>query len=266
MKNGALDLKKKLDVLYARYNKKEYIDPDPLVFLYRYSHVRDREIAGLIASCLAYGRVEMIMGVVESVLDRMGSSPRKYLAGTGDDAIDKDFSGFQYRFAKHSHLSALLRGMKGVIQEHGSIENCVARGVSKDGLLPGLALLRSEISLAGDMGHLMADPMKTSACKRIHLFLRWMVRQDGVDPGGWTRVLPEQLCIPLDTHMFKIGTLLGFTQRKNADKKCVLEITNGFRGIEVSDPVKYDFSLTRFGIRRNMKMDELREFLEIYNG
>jgi len=82
-----------------------------------------------------------------------------------------------------------------------------------------------------------------------------------VDPGGWDSVSSSQLIIPLDTHMYKIGTLLGFTQRKSPDKKCALEITAGFRKLQVLDPVKYDFSLTRFGIRRHLHMDELKEFL-----
>ena len=84
-----------------------------------------------------------------------------------------------------------------------------------------------------------------------------MVRKDAVDPGGWETVSPAQLIIPLDTQMYRIGQMLGFTQRKNPDKLCALEITAGFRKILPHDPVRYDFSLTRFGIRRNLDMDQL---------
>ncbi len=256
-------LREKLDAIYERYNKKLYVDPDPLLFLYAYPDVRDREIAGIVAACLAYGRVEMIMKIVGQVLEKMGRSPFDYLSGTQDESIDTGFRGFKYRFATDIHLSNLLKGIRQVILEFGSLENCFSAGDSgkDETVLTGLCQLYQGINQVGQTGHLLADPNKTSACKRSHLFLRWMVRKDAVDPGGWTRVSPEQLIIPLDTHMYKIGTTLGFTRRKNPDKRSALEITGGFREILQSDPVKYDFSLTRFGIRRNLDMDELKEFL-----
>ncbi|MCP4722588.1 MAG: TIGR02757 family protein, partial [Desulfobacteraceae bacterium] len=171
--------------------------------------------------------------------------------------------GFKYRFATDLHLSNLLKGIKGVILEFGSLENCFSTGAgAKDEtVLTGLCQLYEQINKAGQAGHLLADPQKTSACKRSHLFLRWMVRKDAVDPGGWKSVSSNQLIVPLDTHMYKIGKLLGFTRRKSPDKICALEITAGFRKILKSDPIKYDFSLTRFGIRRNLDMDDLNGFI-----
>jgi len=256
-------LREKLDAIYERYNLKKYVDPDPLLFLYEYSDLRDREIAGIVAACLAYGRVEMIMKIVGQVLEKMGQSPFEYLSDTRDEKIDAGFRGFKYRFATDIHLSNLLKGIRQVIIEFGSLENCFSAGGggNDETVLTGLCQLYQGLNQVGQTGHLLADPNKTSACKRSHLFLRWMVRKDAVDPGGWTRVSPEQLIIPLDTHMYKIGTTLGFTRRKSPDKICALEITAGFRGILQSDPVKYDFSLTRFGIRRNLDMDELKGFL-----
>ncbi|MCP3942952.1 MAG: TIGR02757 family protein [Desulfobacteraceae bacterium] len=241
------------------------MDPDPLLFLYDYPKVRDREIAGLVAACLAYGRVEMIMKIVGQVLEKLGQSPFNYLVNTRDEIIDEMFMGFKYRFATDIHLSSLLKGIKHVIMEYGSLENCFSTGVaSEDGnVLVGLGRLYRQINQAGHTGHLLADPQKNSACKRSHLFLRWMVRKDAVDPGGWESVSPRQLIIPLDTHMYKIGTLLGFTRRKSPDKICALEITEGFRDIWEQDPVKYDFSLTRFGIRRNLDLDELNGFINL---
>jgi len=256
-------LREKLETIYETYNMRRYVDPDPLLFLYDYPEVRDREIAGLVAACLAYGRVEMIMKTVGPVLEKMGRSPFEYLSDTGGGAIDTAFRGFKYRFATDLHLSNLLKGTKQVIKEFGSLENCFLTGVKKkdETVLNGLCHLYQGLNQAGETGHLLADPQKTSACKRSHLFLRWMVRKDAVDPGGWEGVSSNQLIIPLDTHMYKIGNLLGFTRRKSADKKCALEITAGFRNILSQDPVKYDFCLTRFGIRRNLDMDELDGFI-----
>jgi len=252
-----------MDTIYQQYNQREYVDPDPLLFLYDYPEVRDREIAGIISACLAYGRVEMIMKTVGQVLEKLGPSPFKFLKATQDERIDALFTGFKYRFATDVHLSNLLKGIKGVVREFGSLENCFSANGGKydETVLAGLGQLYQGLNQAGPTGHLVADPNKTSACKRSHLFLRWMVRKDAVDPGGWDSVSPGQLIIPLDTHMYKIGTLLGFTRRKSPDKTCALEITAGFREILDHDPVKYDFSLTRFGIRRNLDMDELKGFL-----
>lgn len=261
-------LGKKLDSIYMKYNKRKYVDPDPLLFLYEYPDIRDREIAGLVAACLAYGRVEMIMKTLGLVLKKMGNSPYEYITGSREKDIDKHCEGFKYRFAKENHLSCLLKGIKGVILEYGSLENCFCTGIFRTSIgnedktiLSGLGLLYRELNRAGIIGHLLADPQKTSACKRSHLFLRWMVRKDAVDPGGWDSVSPGQLIVPLDTHMYSIGKMLGFTNRKSPDKICAIEITNGFRKIFKQDPVKYDFSLTRFGIRRNMDMDDLKAFI-----
>lgn len=263
------NLRQTLDAIYGKYHHREYVNPDPLVFLYRYPQVQDREIAGFVAACLAYGRVEMIMKTLDRVLERLGPFPFEFLTEIQEKAIDTIFSGFKYRFATAEHLSCLVKGIRQVILEYNSLENCFCTGVQKadaqktgtgepdETILSGLANLFREITRAGEIGHLLADPRKTSACKRSHLFLRWMVRKDAVDPGGWERVSPARLIIPLDTHMYKIGHMLGFTQRKNPDKTCALEITAGFRKILPLDPVRYDFSLTRFGIRRNLDMDQL---------
>ena len=258
-----LTIQEKLEAVYQHYNQRKYVDPDPLLFLYDYPEVRDREIAGIVAACLAYGRVEMIMKTVGQVLAKMGPSPFDFLNNTRDGQIDTLFTGFRYRFATGVHLSNLLKGIKGVIRGFGSLENCFSagQGRSSQTVLTGLCQLYLGLNQRGSMGHLLADPNKTSACKRSHLFLRWMVRQDAVDPGGWDSVSPNQLIIPLDTHMYKIGSQLGFTQRKSPDKTCALEITAGFRKLLARDPVKYDFSLTRFGIRRHLHMDELKGFL-----
>ena len=144
------------------------MDPDPLLFLYDYPEVRDREIAGLIAACLAYGRVEMIMKTVGQVLEKLGPSPFQFLNNTRDGHIDTLFAGFKYRFATDVHLSNLLKGIKGVVTGFGSLENCFSagEGQSSETVLAGLCQLYQGLNQAGPTGHLLADPNKTSACKR----------------------------------------------------------------------------------------------------
>lgn len=256
-------LKEKLDCLYVQYNKRDYIDPDPLLFLYNYPEKADREIAGFIAASFAYGRVEMIMKTVAVILDVLGPRPVQYLLNQSESDLGKTFEGFRYRFAKTSDLVDLLMGLKQVAISFGSLENCFIEGLDEDDetVLSGLRFLCRQIRGQRNLEHLLADPFKNSACKRSHLFLRWMVRKDDVDPGGWHWVSSSKLIVPLDMHMHRAGRLLGFTQRKSADLKTAMEITKGFRQISPDDPVKYDFCLTRFGIRREMTMDTLHELV-----
>ncbi|MBU2629296.1 MAG: TIGR02757 family protein [Proteobacteria bacterium] len=253
-------LKDRLECLYSTYNKKEYVDPDPLIFLYDYSDKKNREIAGFIAACFAYGRVEMIMKTVAHILGKLEPSPFEYLMGRTKKDMANDFKGFRYRFASEAHLTNLLWGIREVLNRFISLENCFYAGwtPSDETVLPGLAFFFDQMGRGRGVGHLFADPQKKSACKRSHLFLRWMVRKDRVDPGGWDDISPSQLIIPLDTHMYRTGCMLEFTKRKNMDLKTALEITQGFRKILRQDPVKYDFCLTRFGIRKGLSMDELR--------
>jgi uncharacterized protein (TIGR02757 family) len=256
-------LKNKLDCLYGRYNDPQYIDPDPLVFVCHYADQPNREIAGFIAACFAYGRVEMIMKTVDGILNRLGPDPAGFLAGCSRKDLEQMFDGFRYRFATHVHLVNLLMGLKRVMARFSSLEACFYQGMDREGetVLSGLRFLSDQIRDNCDIGHLLADPHKASACKRSHLFLRWMIRKDRVDPGCWQSVCAGKLIIPLDRHMFTAGTMLGFTKRKSADLKTALEITRGFRQLEPQDPVKYDFCLTRFGIRRELTMDTLRNFV-----
>ena len=100
-------------------------------------------------------------------------------------------------------------------------------------------------------GHLVPIPEKGSAAKRLHLFMRWMIRKDAVDPGGWDDLSPSRLIVPVDVHMHRICTHLAFTQKKQANLKTAVEVTQCFRKIMPQDPVKYDFALTRIGIEQH---------------
>ncbi len=260
---GRMYLKEKLEIIYSKYNKREYIDPDPLLFIYNYHEKENREIAGLIAACFAYGRVEMIMKTVGLVLDKLQPAPFDYLMSRTKKNIKNDFKGFKYRFATEVHLVDLLWGIREVLYNYITLENCFCHGCSSkdETVLQGLTHFFEQINQDRQTGHLMANPKKRSACKRSLLFLRWMVRKDLVDPGDWEKVNPSKLIIPLDTHMYKVGRMLGFTKRKSQDMKTAVEITNGFRKILQDDPVKYDFCLTRFGIRKELCMDNLNGIL-----
>ncbi len=254
-------MRQKLDDLYDHYNRRQYVHPDPLEFLYHYDNIRDREIVGLVASSLAYGKVAQILKSVSSVLKNMGESPCEYLRSTPEDLIINHFQAFVHRFARGTHLSAMLINIKHVLAEYGSIYDCFVDGFnpSDETVLPALTEFSKKIiktSVAAcpvnTPGHLMPCPDKGSACKRLNLYLRWMVREDDVDPGGWTGIPASKLIVPLDIHMFRISGQLGLTVRKQANLQTAVEITEGFKQWSPDDPVRYDFSLTRFGIRNDL--------------
>jgi uncharacterized protein (TIGR02757 family) len=242
-----------LDQVYARYNRPEFIHPDPLEFVHQYRDPLDREIVGMIASALAYGRVFQILKSVSEVLGRMGESPSLFVVEHSRGAIQRRFKDFRHRFTSGEQLAALLCGIKGLIQRYGSLQACFAGKcqLNDETVLPGLAAFVEELSeeARDGMTMLLPSPTKGSACKRLNLFLRWMVRSDDVDLGGWSGVGARRLIVPLDTHMHRIGLAAGLTRRNQADLQAALEVTRAFRTIVPEDPVRYDFALTRLGIR-----------------
>lgn len=255
-----------LEYLYDLYNSHKWVHPDPLEFLYNYPDSRDIEVAGIIASSLAYGRVAQILKSVSDVLKKMGSSPCDFLLSTTPLSLKNIFSDFKHRFTTGDELARMLIGTRSVIREYGSLYNCFFSGYSDrdDTVLNGLSFLVNELEKKynGQKNSLLALPGKGSACKRWNLYLRWMVRKDQVDPGGWAGISPSRLIIPLDTHMHRICRLMGLTERKNADMKTALDITDAFKKIEPKDPVRYDFALTRLGIRDDADLDA---FLDGYD-
>jgi uncharacterized protein (TIGR02757 family) len=242
-----------LERLYGLYNKAHYIDPDPLMFLHRYPAVEDREIAGLIAATLAFGRVKQICASVERALAIMSPSPRAFLEASAPARVDRAFAGFRHRYVTGGHLAALLTGIRGLLAVHGSLDKAFAAGLKAGDatVLPALTLFTERLNCPGNP--LVSSPAKGSACKRLHLYLRWMVRHDDVDPGGWTHVSPRQLVIPLDTHMARLSRQLRFTRRRSPGAAMALDVTAWFRRRLPDDPVKFDFTLTRFGIRSELR-------------
>jgi len=241
-----------LERLYLRYHDASFIGTDPLLFLHRYARPEDQEIVGLIASSLAYGHVTMINRNVDQVLRVMHPSPRAFLEQARSEAIHIAFRDFRHRWTDGSSISSLLLGIRDAIHRHGSLGRAF---LAVDAphvpiqitLSKWVALLHVE--KIGVARPLLADPAGGSACKRLHLFLRWMIRRDVIDPGCWRDMIaPSRLMIPLDTHMFRLARKVGFTRRLQPDGQAVADITDAFRTWCPDDPVKYDFALTRPGI------------------
>lgn len=255
------DLAGALESLYRKYNRREFVSPDPLQFLYEYENPLDREIVAFIASSLAYGRVAMILRNVRRVLDVMGKSPREYVTHGSYGIFMNDLKGFKHRFTDAEDMACFLAGILSVLKSHGSLGGFMASEYAASGnIVSALSSFISTIS-GGMKNSLLADPAKGSACKRHFLMLRWLARCDDVDPGGWGKIPASSLIVPLDTHMYAVCRALGFTTRKAADLKTAREITLCFSRLCPEDPVKYDFVLTRFGIRDELRQDALIDFL-----
>ncbi len=245
--------KKILETTYARFNHGEFIHPDPLEFVYRYKRSGDREAAGFIAAALAYGNVTQILKSVEKVLAPMGPSPVRWLLNTPPADITGAFASFKHRFTTGRELAVFLTNMKAALERYSSLENCFLKHYkpADETLAGAIYAFVNDFNIKACAPTLTPCPEKKSSFKRLNLFLRWMVRHDAVDPGVWKKIPPAKLIIPLDTHMFQVAKKMGLTARKDTSMKTALEITAAFRKVSPRDPVRYDFSLTRAGIRRN---------------
>ena len=266
------DLKPRLDALYRRFNKRVYVHPDPLEMVYRYSAPADQEIAGLIAATLAYGRVAQILASISRVLDLMQPGPHAYLQRATEKAVRGRFSSFKHRFTTGAELASLLVAVQRILAEHRSLGALFAACAqeSDESVLPGLArfvdALRRRAGGSRPCPSLLSSPDDGSACKRLNLYLRWMVRRDAVDPGPWRGGTADRwaakLVVPLDTHMFRIGRGLGLTARRQPNLATALEITRGLARCNPRDPVRYDFSLTRLGINPACRDEEMESILK----
>jgi uncharacterized protein (TIGR02757 family) len=264
---GTDTMKEKLEGLYAQYNHRRYVHPDPLEFLYDYTDPLEREIVGLIASSLAYGRVAQILKSVSLILQKMNHAPRAFLKDSSGKTVRSAFTGFKHRFTTGEEIASLLLNTRELIEHHGSLYRCFLAGFKKEDetVVPALSAFVKRFKVDGcDLKNsLMPDPDRGSACKRLNLFLRWMVREDDVDPGGWRGIPASKLLIPLDIHMYRICSGLDMTCRKQADMQTVMEITDYFRKVSPEDPVRYDFAITRLGIRSDADPSDFLKCLQV---
>ena len=262
-----------LEILYERYNRRELISPDPLQFLYRYSKPSDIEITAFLASTLAYGRVQQIEKSLDSLLGRMGDSPYEFVLNF-DKNKRRALKNFKHRFTTGDDISDLLTLFRAVISRHRSIEHYFVGGykASDKNIIPALSTFCNSLLdkyAAGHKGqatrglkYLLVSPDGGSACKRLNLFLRWMVRKDDVDPGLWKSVDKTKLIVPIDVHMSRLCKILGLYDRRGVSLSAAVEITESFAEIEPADPVKYDFALSRIGILENCN-GQLRKDCEL---
>jgi len=245
-------LRQRLDTLVATFDVRT-IEPDPLQLALRFDDPRDQEVSGLLAAAFAYGRADIVVANVGRVLDRMDPSPWCYLATFKPAEGKRRFLGFAHRFHKTPELVALLACLSAAIREHGTLGELFRLGYDDADPDIGPSLSRFVDALIGKrrtkaLEYLLTSPENGSACKRMNLFLRWMVRRTPPDLGIWSFVDPSKLVMPVDTHVHRIATFLGLNDRKSPDWKTARALTDRLAAFDPTDPVRYDFAICRLGI------------------
>lgn len=255
MRTRSAALTARLEELYTRWHRPEEIQSDPLQWVRRFADPADREIAGLVAATVAFGRVAHIDQSVARALMPMGERPSVWLRAASDAVLRARFAGWRHRWATDAELCSLLRAVADIRRAYGSLGAAWGACMRADDRDAHDTLIRW-VGLFDERGierdhALLPRPARASACKRLHLFLRWMIRCDAVDPGGWPDS-PARLLVPLDVHMHRIARAIGFTRRRTADLRTAREVTARFRRLAPDDPVRYDFALTRLGIQQRL--------------
>jgi uncharacterized protein (TIGR02757 family) len=247
-------LEERLDALLARVDLAGHRAEDPVSFVHAQTTDDDREVVGLLASSLAFGNVVAIGASITRALTALGPSPARAVEEAREAELARRLRGFVHRVYRGAHVARLLARAGEVRRREGSLGLALARRLEagmtfRDALADWADELRGEAPERG-LAHLVPDPRAGSACKRMLLYARWMVRPaDGVDLGLWP-VSPSRLVIPVDTHIHRIARNLGLTERRDASWRTAEEITAALRRFDPDDPVKYDFALCHLGVSR----------------
>jgi uncharacterized protein (TIGR02757 family) len=245
-----------LELKLKQYNRVEFITDDPISVPHRFTQNQDIEIAALFAALLAWGQRKTIINNANRLMDMMDGAPYAFIKNH-QEVDRKRFTKFVHRTFQPDDLLYFIEFLQYHFAQHSSLENLFADGMAAgdEHIGNGLAHFHQQFFVLPHLKRTekhLQTPLRKSACKRINLFLKWMVRKDsgGVDFGIWKKISPAQLLIPLDVHVHRIATELGLLQRKQSDWQACLELTARLRQFDATDPVKYDFALFGMGMER----------------
>ena len=255
------DLRVRLESLYRTFDHPDSAT-DPVHLVRRYRAPEDREIVGFCAAGLAFGRVASVLNSIESLLDVMGPHPAAFVRDFDPAKGRVRLARLVHRWIRGNDLAALIVILQRMLREAGSIERFFLAADDPASPDVGSALdafstraLETDVRSAygrvpkrPGVCYFFPRPSAGSACKRLNLFLRWMVRKDVVDMGVWTHVSPARLIVPLDTHVIRLGQCLRLTSYQSPGWKMAAEITASLRALDPVDPVRYDFSLCHVGM------------------
>lgn len=248
------ELKSFLDFKVAEYNQPGFIPNDPVCIPHEYSKKQDIEIAGLMAAVFAWGQRKTIINKSREFLNMMGNEPHRFVLECSNQDV-KPFQHFKHRTFNGTDALYFLHFFKWFYAKNDSLEEAFL------GNLGAEATMGARLTSFFDLFFSLPDhpvrtykhipnPSRKSACKRINMYLRWMVRQDtkGVDFGIWHTIQPQQLICPCDLHVDRVARKLGLIKRKQTDWQTAIELTNNLKKLDPTDPVKYDFALFGLGV------------------
>ncbi len=248
------DLKEFLDAKADFYNRPSFIERDPVSIPHRFSRRQDIEIMGFWAAVLAWGQRPVILKKASELVELMDGSPYEFVRNHQDSDLRR-FLAFKHRTFNATDALYFLHFFRQYFQQNDSLEDAflIAENTANT-VEPNLVAFHDRFCCdpffpARTRKHI-ATPARNSSCKRLLMFLRWMVRQDnkGVDFGLWTRLRPSQLVIPIDVHVNRVARSLGMLTRPQTDWKAALELTETLRQFDPTDPVRYDFALFGLGV------------------
>jgi len=253
-----------LERLYEAYNREDSAS-DPIQIVRRYKTPADQEVVGFCAAALAFGRVASVLNTVETLARVLGPEPAAYVRRFDPKAPHPELRAMVHRWTRGVDILALVWLLRQMIDRSGSIEGFFREGYDPDAVDIGAALDSfSDRAMALDLkaaygrrvpartgvGYFFPRPSAGSGCKRLNLFMRWMVRRDEVDLGAWTSMprARAQLIVPLDTHVIRLGRCLRLTRYTSPGWRMAADITASLRAIDPVDPVRFDFSICHVGM------------------
>jgi uncharacterized protein (TIGR02757 family) len=252
----------RLDRLYSAYNREDSAT-DPVQIVRRYTRPDDQEVVGFCAAALAFGRVASVLNTVETLARAMGPEPAAYVRAFDPRGTHPELRAMVHRWIRGTDIVALLWLLRQMIERSGSIERFFLEDYDRDDVdvcraLDGFSRRAMALDLKAVYGrrapkrtgvcYFFPRPSAGSGCKRLNLFLRWMVRRDAVDLGAWPGVSASKLIVPLDTHVIRLGRCLQLTRYTSPGWRMASEITSSLRAIDPADPVRFDFSLCHVGM------------------
>ena len=245
-------LKDFLDRKIIEHKHPDFIKNDPLSIPHRFSLPQDQEIAGFFAAIFAWGNRTTIINKSRELLERMDNAPHAFCLNASSADLKK-LLNFRHRTFNDDDLLYFVEFFRSHYTAHPSLESAFTAGIQKNDVTveQGLNHFKHYFfwlpHLRRTQKHI-ASPAQGSACKRINMFLRWMVRNDGIDLGLWKNISPAQLVCPLDLHVSRVAKKFGLIDRPNADWASALQLTERLREFDPDDPVKYDFALFALGV------------------
>lgn len=249
--NISMITKNELDKLVEKYENEDFIKDDPVQFIHKFKTKKDTELAGFIASLLAYGSRQQFIKKLNQLFEIAQNEPLNFIQNFEPELI----GDFNYRFGKPNDFIAIFEILKKLYNTSDGLEELFEHGYKQGKIFENVVdyfynSSANNLKITAGQGfyHMIPNPHNGGAMKRMCMYLRWMVRKSPVDVGIWKFMTPSELYIPLDVHVGRVSREMGLLTRKANDFKAVIELTENLKKLCPEDPIKYDFALFAYGV------------------